>query len=188
MYNISRDVAAAQSCVKIFTGGEQAACVILSYTSSALKKKKNMSSAMTTRLCSSSALTFDNKAQSSSCSPPRSSPPELLILRASQHSPFLLCLPMPHWGSPSPDHTHPIVCLPRTFGRAINPLMAATYRSHNHQGRDDNLFVQNHLCRFSVDSHFTPNRGLLCGRGALAVPRLYLASLSFHAGFSSTSC
>ena len=179
---------AAQSCVKIFTGGEQAACVILSYTSSALKKKKNMSSAMTTRLCSSSALTFDNKAQSSSCSPPRSSPPELLILRASQHSPFLLCLPMPHWGSPSPDHTHPIVCLPRTFGRAINPLMAATYRSHNHQGRDDNLFVQNHLCRFSVDSHFTPNRGLLCGRGALAVPRLYLASLSFHAGFSSTSC
>ena len=135
---------------------------------------------MTTRFCSSSALTFDNKAQSSSCSPPRSSPPELLILLASQHSPFLLCLPMPHWGgSLSPDHTHPIVCLPRTFGRAINPLMAATYRSHNHQGRDDNLFVQNHLCRFSVDSHFTPNRGLLCGRGALAVPRLYLLLCHF---------
>ena len=71
------------------------------------------------------------------------------------------------------------MCLPRTFGRAINPLMAATYRSHNHQGRDDNLFVQNHLCRFTVDSHFTPNRGLLCDCGALAVPRLYLLLCHF---------
>ena len=109
-------------------------------------------------LCPAAALVFSRT-------------PELLIQRAPQHGPppptVCQCLAL---------ITQPIVRLSRTLGPSTPRWRQLT--PHNHQGQDNNLFVQDHLCLvllclcqqwLSFSFH-----ALGCGL-YVAVPSLYVA-------------
>ena len=86
--------------------------------------------------------------------------------------------------------TQPIVRLSRTLGPSTPRWRQLT--PHNHQGQDNNLFVQDHLClvvllclcqQSGYPSHFTPSDVAFMW----PCPRFMSLYLSFHALFLCTS-